>query len=411
MRKPQKIIALEGIRGLAALAVVFHHLMLMLCPGMYNARQISLLGHILSDTPLSLPHNGPFAVRVFFVLSGVVLSLAYFRRPDPATLTSAACRRYPRLALPVAASLLFAFTLLSCGCFHNAAAADLMRRPDGDWLRGRYQFDADAGYAVKEAFYSAYFALDPKRTYNSVLWTMGIELFGSMLVYAFLALVGSVRKRWLLHLGGIALLVQWERVYFVDFLCGVALADLYCYVSRRWPDWQLGATPTWALVVLGAVGASLKPTVLRDLGWGHLIVAKDYWPTFAALCFIVAALFSPKLRRWLEARPIAWLGKISFSLYLFHLPIICSLGAWLLIQLWTVYGWGYLSTSAAVVAVCTATSLGMAHVMAMTVERWSIVWPQQLYDAYLRPCAETPSKVSATSDAPVPALAPAATPS
>ncbi len=40
---------------------------------------------------------------------------------------------------------------------------------------------------------------------------------------------------------------------------------------------------------------------------------------------IVVAIGSPFARRLLEARPVLWLGKVSFSLYLVHAPILATL--------------------------------------------------------------------------------------
>jgi peptidoglycan/LPS O-acetylase OafA/YrhL len=381
----RKIVALEGLRGLAALAVVFNHLVMMLFPALKNWRQTTLLGQLLADTPLNLLHNGSSAVRLFYVLSGVVLSVGFFTRRDTLQLSSAACRRYPRLALPVAASVLFAYLLIIGGCMHNVAVADLLQRPTNDWFRELNNVAPSLAGAANEAFVSAFFGFNVNHSYNQVLWTMGIELTGSVLVFAFLAFLGALRNRWLFYVGGIALFATIDARYFVDFLAGIAIADAYCQVVAARPDWQFGRGPTLLLVALGLVLASLKSSVLIPLGLMNYGMLKEYWPTMGAVCLIVAALFSPLPRRILESRPIAWLGKVSFSLYLFHLPIISSLGAWLFIDLYRDRGFGYLSTSALVTVACTATTFVVAHLMAMTVERWSIDWPRIMFDHCFRP--------------------------
>jgi hypothetical protein len=89
-----KLLHLEAVRGLAACAVVLNHLLLAFWPVFAEDRSISPL--------LKVTYKGSFAVAVFFVLSGFVLSLSFFRTRDVRVVTSAAVRRYPRLALPVA---------------------------------------------------------------------------------------------------------------------------------------------------------------------------------------------------------------------------------------------------------------------------------------------------------------------
>ena len=54
------------------------------------------------------------------------------------------------------------------------------------------------------------------------------------------------------------------------------------------------------------------------------------WPTTGAalLCFTV--IMSPHLRMILSRRPLLWLGKISFPLYLLHGSFMRSILAWLI---------------------------------------------------------------------------------
>ena len=64
-------------------------------------------------------------------------------------------------------------------------------------------------------------------SYNRALWTMSIELFGSMLVFAVLAICGTSRRRWALYLAVTLFLVVVQKYYYVDFIVGVMLADRY----------------------------------------------------------------------------------------------------------------------------------------------------------------------------------------
>ena len=61
--------SLDAFRGLAALIVVVHHVMLSVPEGLRGP-----LGFM--ESPLGM--GGRFAVMLFFVLSGFVLSLPYF---------------------------------------------------------------------------------------------------------------------------------------------------------------------------------------------------------------------------------------------------------------------------------------------------------------------------------------------
>ena len=80
MNQSGKIQYLEGIRGVAALMVFFHHFLLAFFPS-FNFAGDPATSHLGTfelnywRTPLSVFTNGEFMVSLFFVLSGFVLSV------------------------------------------------------------------------------------------------------------------------------------------------------------------------------------------------------------------------------------------------------------------------------------------------------------------------------------------------
>src|SRR5262249_28493613 len=140
---------LEAIRGIAALVVVLHHLAHTFWPGLLRAH-----------FPWRSAFDGSFAVTLFFVLSGIVLSFAFFERPSHQTLAAAAIRRYFRLTLPILTSVLLGYMLLRCGAFANGSAADAMGRAPDQWLRHFYTFKPGIGDALREGSYRAYLGYD-----------------------------------------------------------------------------------------------------------------------------------------------------------------------------------------------------------------------------------------------------------
>lgn len=83
----QKRLYLEGLRGLLSLIVVVHHFILLFQPLVFlgsnnpdDFKTRPLSGSILlANTPLNLFMNGNWAVCMFFVMSGYVLSVKYFQ--------------------------------------------------------------------------------------------------------------------------------------------------------------------------------------------------------------------------------------------------------------------------------------------------------------------------------------------
>ena len=101
--------ALDGLRGIAAIVVVFHHFLCAFLPQFVPG----LTDHTswLVDTPLGLLVNGHFSVYIFFVLSGFVVARAAVKSSDPFYVNIPL--RYLRLALPATASVIMAWGLLT----------------------------------------------------------------------------------------------------------------------------------------------------------------------------------------------------------------------------------------------------------------------------------------------------------
>jgi peptidoglycan/LPS O-acetylase OafA/YrhL len=185
---------------------------------------------------------------------------------------------------------------------------------------------------VRQATWDAFTGL---AFYNEVLWTMPVEFKGSFLVYGFLALFGGLRRRWLLYVivGGVALATApppaVDGEYFMlDFVLGMALCDLWVCNQRTWRK-SLPLVP--ALVVVG-VGLFALPLKLKPL---------------SALLVIGAAAASPRLQQALSTRWLAFLGRVSFAIYLVHMMIFCSLGCGTYLLLCRDLGWHHVTGSLA----------------------------------------------------------------
>ena len=331
-----KLIFLESIRGFGALAVVFFHTALAFFPVLVVAspdvlRRQSWAVQLVVQTPLSVVYAGKFAVVIFFVLSGFVLSYSFFLKRDRSVLWSGVVRRYFRLTIPILASTLLAWALLQTGLCYNQAAAAISPNVA---LSDYYHFSPAFVAALKEGLTSVFYMTDPATTYNPVLWTMKTEFQGSFLVYGFLLLFGRWRWRWLAYLGlSVALLVK-QQLYGLNFLTGMVICDAYTSgLLRRekiftWPVSELSL-----LLLTGIYLGSYRSAQLPLYGWLTGVKPLACHSIGGGL-IILTMLFSTRVKAFLSHPWCAWLGKISFALYLVHVPVLFSLGSFL-------YCWGH----------------------------------------------------------------------
>lgn len=324
--------ALDGLRGVAALIVLFSHLSLTLAPlsdvwlspvALHPA--MWSVSWWLTSTPLQLMVAGPEAVLVFFVLSGLVVALPVLRRPDFNWVAYYA-RRILRLWLPVAASILFALLLIT---FVNRTRPDLSSL----WVKAWLIHDPTWNVVV-----SAFDPLFGDISLNNPLWTIHWEIIFSLLLPAFVAVAVVTRRWWwitllatlpMVAIGIYFSLAPW--MFLPVFLVGTVIA-VRLDALRAWAD-RRRSSPWFAIGCAAVTIVSLLLLGLHWTVWGVLggpardqTVTKSLEYVGAAGLVVVAIIWTPAIRL-LTTRFVRWLGRISFSLYLVHVPIILAIAS------------------------------------------------------------------------------------
>lgn len=293
---------LEGIRGLCAASIVLHHFFLLLYGPMI---------------PKGYTDQG---VCVFFVLSGFILSAKYFRTGEKDSLSSAAIRRYLRLTAPAFCSILITAVFMRLGFFYYHECRGITQTPL-DVFHGEYGFT----YAIREGLWGQYFTFDFGTSFNPALWTMSFELFGSFLVFSFLALFGDMR-RWVLYI--IALLI-FGKGYYLAFILGMILSDItFSRLKMEFPKGKLHVLwlPLAVYLMFYTEGHPLYTQLHLPLMDRAGIAPNVFFHILGATALIWGVLTNPFLQKILALPPLVKLGGHSFSLYLIHDIILSSFG-------------------------------------------------------------------------------------
>lgn len=389
--KANRIHQLEGLRGLAALSVVFSHLVLTFIPVLWITDQSLLVRQslwvtVLTSTPLRIVFDGALAVKLFFVHSGFVLSYQFFAGSKThKAIMSASIRRYFRLTGPLAASVFFAYLLMVLGLMANSKFASVL--PQVSWLGKFYKFDPNFFEAARQAFYGSYFQFNPATTYNTVLWTISVELFGSYLVYASLAMFGFLRRRFICY---IALGFVTIRSDLFVFVVGMALCDFWV---NRASQWVAALTQKnrhllgWGLFILGLYLGPYRTTqftlwqILSFLPPSFL----NQVQLIGACCLFFSAIILVPFASLLQTKPVRFLGELCYSVYVFHLPILCSVGSLLGIYYVTNLG-SDLSTTAWMVSLFTVvTTLALSVWATRFIDKPSINLGHWIFNRYFLP--------------------------
>jgi peptidoglycan/LPS O-acetylase OafA/YrhL len=285
----------DGLRALAALSVLYLHgvtCAFSVCKGTHQAWRY-------------IPGHG---IDLFFVISGLCLSLPYvsrFRAGQPMNVDwlKFMANRIARIAPPyyIVLGLLGLLALTPIG-FPGDALPD----------------PVPLGQALSTFARDLVFSTSGLQVYNSVFWTLGVEMRW-YLVCPLLVLLYA-RSRSVFYL----LIPLLYALYFIPpfgfpqilelgtlpcFMLGIVAADV-CLSANPVRRYAWAAAPLILVAILGFDGGSINPA---DPLW-HL------------LCFaIVVGASTAPLRPLFELRPLVVTGVASYSIYLVHLPIVWGL--------------------------------------------------------------------------------------
>ena len=343
--RQSKIVALEGYRGLAAIVVVGHHLVLAFAPAKDGILAGLRARHALAGTPWFVLINGPAAVAFFFVLSGYVLTRRFFQTRDPALLLQGLIKRLPRLAGLATVSTLASCALFKWRLYDYIAAAAVSGSP---WL-GHFGF-AGIGPGFQPSWLGAFrqgawrnFSRG-ENFYNTNLWTMRVELIGSIFVYGLAFIydrIGGPRRIWAVF-AACATVLWWlplpALAYDAAFLFGATLSFFHARRPPRMGVWTAAGLLVLAVYLLGYIlpeGAYGLFVFDRAFIEGPLRATRyGVWiHALASVILIHATVATPAISRLLDNAAGRLLGEISFPVYLIHVIVICSFSSALYLRL------------------------------------------------------------------------------
>jgi len=311
-----RVTQLDGLRGLAALVVVACHALSTL-PGIgaavSNDRNAGLgtAETWAVFSPLHLLWNGTPAVHVFFVLSGFVLVLPFTRARAAAGWAPYYAKRLLRLYLPAWASLAVAVSLIAL----IPRSASPLQSPWADI----YVTDPGAGQVAKDAL-----LLLNASTINTPLWTLKWEVLFSLLLPVYVLVALRWRRFWYLKIAAALLLAvvggmqhqEW-LTYLPIFAIGAVIGverERIGALARTWPR------ALWVLVAAAGV-------VLANAEWlgrERPVLGVEALVTVGATLIVLLFLYCNPAKNLGDTAVAQWLGRVSFSLYLVHLPIILA---------------------------------------------------------------------------------------
>ena len=307
----KRIEFLDSLRGLAAIFVLLFH------SNMFDWPKGFL--YFIHLPVINVPFSGD-AVSMFFVLSGYVLSRPYLlpQNPRQVFLPTFYLRRLTRIWIPW--FFVFCFSAVVIRYFF----LDYPTIPPYDRveLRESWHVPLTLAAALRQMALINLPVLDNTPYLIPQDWSLGVELKASLLIPLFVFCARG-KRAWLLIIIAVLSMIVSSHGYYVSFVLGVALArysDALVARVSTFPKYVLGC-----LLSLGILLYQSRHVAIDLLQWPASVFAYC-WCINSVGCVLIllAILSSAGLQNILKHDSLVFLGRISYSIYLFHmLVLIC----------------------------------------------------------------------------------------
>jgi peptidoglycan/LPS O-acetylase OafA/YrhL len=277
----------------------------------------------MSETPLRLATDGTQAVLLFFVLSGLVVALPALR----AGFTKFSWKKYfgsrfLRLYIPAWGALALAAILIFCIPRMSSNVTS------NYWLDNTNAKHIQFWTLIQDAT-----LMKVGNAADNVLWSLRWEIIFSLLLPLFVLAAVLIKRSWiafaLAMAGCVALTIGdpnhanaafYLPVFMMGTLMAARLDAIQEWSKRRSRKfWITALSASLFFMVASQVFSFAAPasSVIGGLLWSLV--------GLGAAGIILCAIGFASFEGFLNRRPNQFLGRISFSLYLIHVPIIATL--------------------------------------------------------------------------------------
>jgi peptidoglycan/LPS O-acetylase OafA/YrhL len=340
----------DGLRGIAAMLVILPHAVGLLA---YWSAPSAFTRMIIQAAPF-----GSCGVQIFFVLSGFVI--AYTLRNakfSPRYVGNFILRRSIRLDPPYWTAIVIYLGFITLR--HHMGHEPLLYPSAAKLLAHLFYAQDVLGYG----------------DINVVFWTLCIEI---QFYVVFVVLLWSVQALWRTgsrrapFVGLFVLSLAWPAgLLSHGFYAGSFLPHWYGFLAGAVIWWTVGGeSPYWAgysaIAALGLIAAATQDAAPLMVG--------------VAAGALLLSSYRGNLYRWLRQRPFQLLGRLSYCIYLIHVPIgMILLGALVRVAP------SHEIVSYLFVAALVLVTIGFAYAMHQLVEVPALRWARYLKPSITQP--------------------------
>ncbi|WP_279159662.1 acyltransferase family protein [Thomasclavelia cocleata] len=338
---------IDGLRGIAALLVVFCHIACVFKYGLYSIKGANTsFEKIWLFTPLNVLTNGNTAVQFFFVISGFLITMNIYNKNISIKKVggySSLLNKFKKILYIVVPAIVLAYFLMKLNLYFHLDALLIDERLGfvsdyNNFNPNLINFLIDI---VKSLFRGS--------QYVGPLWTIRYELLGSILIMLIsnYAYQSKNKKSVYIYMGILLLFLDMNLISFIfgGFIYEIIYnwdtdnTRLNIFIKKM----NNFAIIRYLVIIVAIFFATLS---IDGCGIYSIIkIFKAFFPVLRALGISVLLFFlfkSNRIQQILSFKIFVHLGEISAYIYAFHWQIILSLGCFVFIKLYTMLNYNIL---------------------------------------------------------------------
>ncbi|MDN7241683.1 acyltransferase [Planococcus sp. N028] len=316
----KRIVELDSLRGIAALTVVVTHLKNMGLP----------IPEEWMTTPLRILWAGHEAVILFFILSGFVLTFPFMKNKK-VNYPEFMIKRFFRIYIPFIVAILFSLVLKRL--FFTESIREL------GWANKFWTIDI-----TQNEFFHHFLLITNYNTdmLDPVIWSLVHEMRIS-LIFPFLVVI-ILKINWknsllmafafsvigaMMHttelgisngyLNSYARSVHYIAMFIIGSLMAIHMDTIVNSFKR------LNGFVKVSILIIGICSYTLQVNLGQYIQTPYLLFIREWFIAVGSCIFIIASIGMPSVSAFLSLKISEFFGKISYSLYLYHVPILVAL--------------------------------------------------------------------------------------
>lgn len=336
--KSARLPTLDVLRGVAAFIVVIGHLFLM-----YPEADRMQIPTWLRISVLRILVNGHASVILFFILSGYVLSLPYLKGKPP-LYSAYLIKRLFRIYIPFSISILIAAALYT---WSTPAATDI----GSDWFHREW---SDTSLTLENIInHLVMTGISDQMWLNGVMWSLVVELRISI-IFPFIIYLCNFNR--LALIAGISIYLITATIiviYDMPMQTAESFAGTFIITLRFVPFFMAGILLAkhhekikarlnhitklqFFLLILFILSIFCMPAEIynqKNISYLSTIISPetlnnalkfsaDFLIGLASSLLIVLVRHYGENMKLFTCTAMTWLGRVSYSLYLIHLPLV-----------------------------------------------------------------------------------------